>query len=93
MTLFLDVITARRRTNRMDVAQINLVTKVGDCLEAFNLCCSTIRSAVISRFGTLTSSLYEACRDSVISLRGVEIMSALLIAPTLEYTKSSSPSW
>lgn len=54
----------------MEAVLINLHTEDDDCLGAYNSCRSTIRAAVYSRLFASMPTLYEACRASVMSLRG-----------------------
>lgn len=53
----------------MKVALINMRTQDDDCLDASRLFRSTIQSVDDSRLGSFTSTLYESCRDKVVSLR------------------------
>lgn len=54
----------------MEAALINLHAEVHVCFGASNLCCFIVLSVVDSRVDTSISTLHEACRENVMSLRG-----------------------
>lgn len=65
-----EVTTGRRRGNPMEAVLITLRAVVDDFLVASYFCRSVSPSAVDCRLGTFTSTLCEAFRANVTSLRG-----------------------
>lgn len=65
-----DGTNARCRAYRIEAALIKLHTEDYDFVAANNLCRSSILSLVDSRHGPFMSTLYEACGESMLCLRG-----------------------